>query len=386
MSQRKQVPPPSPLRANIVCQGDSLTDPAGLVPAFARWTEGLQKRLEAAGASVVVRNIAQSGARTDDGGTTGGSGKQMLYRFMPFGPDALRPIKPDIAILWGGTNDWRSVSSLTSSGTTATATVTGHGWSTGMLADVLGATPSGYNVEGVSLTSTNANTLTFPVASGLSSPATGTITLRLQTQRNLRAMIKWVRFGCIGAYRSEADLPASGQPGDRYVVLYDTSSTGGVAAGSGQTTTVTGSVSSDDPTVWEYRNGRAGVAGWGRIAKVGTAYDSARGCNRIIVVGNHYLNYSSGGDTVGTPLAVYDDVSGIRSQQAAAATAEGVVFANLYNFLKARIQAGTDTQGDYAWHYADSNIHLNAYGNDLVAELLYQTIAAQSGWVSALTT
>lgn len=385
MSQRPKLRLPVAPRKNIVCQGDSLTDPAGLVPASVRWTESLQLRLEAAGASVAVRNIGQSGARTDDGGTTGGTGKQMLYRFMPFGLDGLHPVIPDVAILWGGTNDWRSISSLTSSGSTATATVSAHAWSTGMLADVLGATPSGYNVEGVSITNGGASTITFTVPAGMASPATGTITLRLQTKRNLRAMVKWVRFGCIGAYRSQTDLPAAGLPGDRYVVLYDTSSTGGAAAQSQQTATVTGSVASDDPTVWEYRNGKSGVAGWGRIAKVGTAYDSARGCNRIVIVGNHYLNYSSGGDQLATPLAVYDDVTGIRSQQAAAATAEGVVFANLYDFLKSRIEAGTDTQGDYAWHYADGNVHLNAYGNNLVAEHLYQTIAAQSGWVSALS-
>lgn len=384
MSQRPQLRRPVPLRANIVCQGDSLTDPVGLLPAYARWTEGLQRRLEAAGASATVRNIGQSGARTDDGGTTGGTGKQMLCRFMPFGLDTLHPIIPEIAILWGGTNDWRSISSLTSAGAVATATVAAHAWTTGMLADVIGATPAGYNVEGVSITNGGTNTITFPVPSGMASPATGTITLRLQTKRNLRAMIKWLRFGCIGAYRSQADLPAAGLPGDRYVVLYDTSSTGGAEAQSGQAATVAGSVAADDPTVWEYRNGKAGAAGWGRIAKVGTAYDPDRGCDRVVVVGNHYLNYSSGGDTLSTPVAVYDDVTGIRAQQAAAAAAEGVVFADLYTFLKARIQAGLDVQGDYAWHFANSNIHLNAYGNDLVAECLYQVVAGQSGWIDAL--
>lgn len=384
MTQTLAYPSYSKRRPVIVCQGDSLTDPVGLQPGYTRWTEELRRRLEAGGKSAVVRNIAQTGARTDDGGVTGGSGKQMLNRFAPFGVDVLRPTIPDIAILWGGANDVRSVSALSQSAGVASATVASHGWATGMLADVYGATPSGYNVSGVSLTSANANTLTFAVDSGLSTPAGGSPVIRLQTRRNLRAMVKWLKFGCRGCYRSQADLPAGGANGDRYVVLNDTSSTGGQAALTGQAATISGAATAGDPTVWEYRNGRTGELGWGRIAVAGTPYDAARGCNRIVIMGQHYLNWSSGGDALASPYALWDASTGIRAEQSAAAAAEGVVYGDLYAYLRQRIVDGKDVQGDYAWHYANSDVHFSQYGASLVADYLMGLIAVQDGWLGAL--
>lgn len=70
-----------------------------------------------------------------------------------------------------------SVSSLTSAGTTATATtLVNHGYLTGEWVNIAGATPSGYNGR-VKITVTGAKTFTYTVANGLATPATGTITV-----------------------------------------------------------------------------------------------------------------------------------------------------------------------------------------------------------------
>jgi hypothetical protein len=68
-----------------------------------------------------------------------------------------------------------TLTSLTQTGGTATATKVAHGFTAGQTVTIAGATPSGYNVTAVIAVPT-ADTFTFAVSSGLSSPATGTIT------------------------------------------------------------------------------------------------------------------------------------------------------------------------------------------------------------------
>ncbi len=69
----------------------------------------------------------------------------------------------------------KSVTSLTQSLGVATAVCATHGYSDGDPVVVAGATPSGYNGT-QNITFVDANTFTYPVSSGLASPATGTIT------------------------------------------------------------------------------------------------------------------------------------------------------------------------------------------------------------------
>jgi hypothetical protein len=71
--------------------------------------------------------------------------------------------------------DTKTVTSLTSASTTATATVTSHGYTTGDSITIIGATPAGYNGT-FTVTNTGTNTFTYPVVAGLATPATGTIT------------------------------------------------------------------------------------------------------------------------------------------------------------------------------------------------------------------
>ena len=63
---------------------------------------------------------------------------------------------------------------IVSAAGTATATCTAHGFTTGDVVDISGATPAVYNGPHT-ITVTGANAFTFSVAAGTASPATGTI-------------------------------------------------------------------------------------------------------------------------------------------------------------------------------------------------------------------
>lgn len=379
MVRRIQTNFPRANSKTIMCQGDSLTDPlTNMGPEWSRWTNILQAKIKAAGGIATVCNIARSGTRTDDGGLSGGQGLQMLYRFTPY----LRGI-PDVVIIWAGTNDWRSVTTATQSGTTVTLNSPGHAWTTGNqgLADIYGANQAGYNQKGVTLTVVDVDNLSYTAPAGLTTPATGNIVVRMQTQLNLQAMIKWVKFGCKGAYRSQADLPADGLKGQRYVVLNDTSTTGGQVGWVGDSPTITGTATASDPTVWEYRNGRTGELGWGRIANASTTPDTV---TRILILGNHYLNYSSNGDTLSTPYYWFDNITGVRSCQIAASTNENVPYLDQYTIYRNRIVNGLDVQGDFAWHIADHNEHSSEYGHAIIADNVYNELVSL-GWISAIS-
>lgn len=108
----------------------------------------------------------------------------------------------------------------------------------------------------------------------------------------------------------------------------------------------------------------------------------ASGCSRNVILGLHYYNYTALADTTSVELAANATLRGL---QRAAATASGAVYCDLYAYMRALILAGTVTQGSFSWHVADSNLHLNAYGEGIVADAVLQTIQAQTGWIAALT-
>jgi hypothetical protein len=76
-----------------------------------------------------------------------------------------------------------SVSSLTRSSFTVTVTTfTAHNFVTGDYVEILGATPTDYNLDNVAITVTDSTTFTFTVDDDtLTSPATGTITVKSNT-------------------------------------------------------------------------------------------------------------------------------------------------------------------------------------------------------------
>jgi len=117
------------------------------------------------------------------------------------------------------------------------------------------------------------------------------------------------------------------------------------------------------------------------LTEVGNALRAA-GCTRIVYGLMHYYNYSAGGDTHSVPLAA--NVTMRSLQTAAAAAVTGAATCNFWTWMDNLIQTGAATQGSYSWHVLDSNVHLNAAGELILAQALYATIAAQTGWLAAL--
>ena len=105
-------------------------------------------------------------------------------------------------------------------------------------------------------------------------------------------------------------------------------------------------------------------------------YVKNAGCKRVMIVGMHYFNFSTGADTTSVQLARN---AGLRTKQQAAATATGSVYVDLYAWMAALITAGTYTQGDFGWHLADSDQHLNLAGQTILADAIEAAITAQ-GW------
>lgn len=120
-------------------------------------------------------------------------------------------------------------------------------------------------------------------------------------------------------------------------------------------------------------------------------------CGRFLIGNTQYLNYSaSQGDTLATPSAVY---ATLRPFQAAAVTllqgkGLNVALADIYGYMRTRIVNGDwftfrqtaykAIQGDGAWHFADTNQHLNPLGNAIVAMGMLSAIQSQPGWLDAL--
>lgn len=204
-----------------------------------------------------------------------------------------------------------------------------------------------------------------------------------QTQTNVEAMILALKHGAVGrgaglgtgvTVANPAALPANGRAGERYVVLADDSTTGGI------TPVVAGAVAADANgqkfSVWENRNPLAGVFGWGRVAVPATAPTVVK---RHVVVSPPYRNFTAGGDTPTTPVAAN---VGVRTALAAAVAGQNVVvggkpsviYCDLYAFMRARIVAGTDLDFSAvaysqarSWHYIQNNQHYSAYGHHLQA-------------------
>lgn len=409
MSSSARYIPPASQRMNkhlIVCLGDSQTDPEddqGL--SRTQWTAVLERRLRTSGGLVRVADYARAGAKTDAITTTG-----MVNRLVPFQQwfkRAGQVVIPDLAIILAGGNDSRLISGVTLSGTTATYTSTAHGYLNGNAVSVVGFDQAGYNVTFAVVQ--NVTTNTFDIPNIVGSPATpGTSTgsggkawAYLDTTTNIRAMIRFYGFGCRNVYSSQTLLPVGGIDGQRHVVLYDTSTTGGKLPTNAATQlpNITGAVTGE-PTVWEYRSGQQGnnggaatigEAGWGRV---GTHQTTPTHVQRFLIPNSFYQNLSSGGDNysggVLTELYNYSssNAAGVRSLQRAAATLENspnVVFLDAFTYFKNYIVNGTYVQGQGEWNVSNANQHLSELGHSMQADCLHQAILGQQDWLKALS-
>lgn len=115
------------------------------------------------------------------------------------------------------------------------------------------------------------------------------------------------------------------------------------------------------------------------------------GTGYVLVVSPQFLNYTSGGEATGGTkpsgayAAVYDAQVAAVAALAAANPTKAIVFCDLWDFMRDRIVAGTDTLASASWHYAGTNQHFNAYGHTVVADAVEARVLAQSGWGAALT-
>lgn len=106
-------------------------------------------------------------------------------------------------------------------------------------------------------------------------------------------------------------------------------------------------------------------------------YAQGKGCDKILIAGNHYWNWTSGGDTTSVELPRN---ATLRTKQEAAATAASAVYVDLYEHMRQLILAGTYTQGDNGWHSSANNQHLNEAGQQILADAFTVAMQAQ-GWL-----
>jgi lysophospholipase L1-like esterase len=120
------------------------------------------------------------------------------------------------------------------------------------------------------------------------------------------------------------------------------------------------------------------------------------GCERVIVCATHYINFDtgSGGDNTSGALtsAPSGDRATLRTAQNSAYTALAaanpgkVAWCDLWQYMHDYLAANPTHIGvDTYYHVAASNIHLNAVGEQLVADALLATVQAQDGWLDALS-
>lgn len=191
-----------------------------------------------------------------------------------------------------------------------------------------------------------------------------------QTTANVETAILWSLWGCAGYAATESALPSGSPPGERRVVAAD--STHGNAH-----------------AVWKAVDLRGGTDGWRYLAGLGDEADG--GCPKILVVGMHYRNFYAAPKDVTTGGVTtweqhYEDTR-VALQAAVTACAvgnAGVVYWNIGQVFAQRIIDGLDTQGSFSWHPADGNQHLNAYGNQIAAQAVYDELS-DLGWLEALT-
>lgn len=111
------------------------------------------------------------------------------------------------------------------------------------------------------------------------------------------------------------------------------------------------------------------------------------GCDKVLVINTQYLNFSTGGDTTTDPYDTYATLRGFQVEAVSSFATSNpgqVVLVDLYGYMKSLIVNGTETQGSFSWHVADSNQHLNLLGNTYVHNIVLSTLQAQDGWIADL--
>lgn len=200
------------------------------------------------------------------------------------------------------------------------------------------------------------------------------------TTTNIVCCIQAARFGAVNWAATETDLPSLQQAGTRFVVRVDGGSNGGAAAFAGYTATITGAGNAAMGNIWECRNANAGTNGWGRIATVAT---TPTHCQRFVVVGMGYQNFTSGGDNGATPSS-YPGIRGAQQRAVTYVNNSNVIYYDLYAAMYNLIVIGQVTQSSGSWHRNGTNQHYNEVGESYIGQFYASVINAQSGWLASL--
>lgn len=110
--------------------------------------------------------------------------------------------------------------------------------------------------------------------------------------------------------------------------------------------------------------------------------------SKVIICLVHYNNYTADGSATELPEGAtlllhnaqkqaYTDLSALYPGD--------IAYCDFYAYMRNLIDTGVVAQGDWsAWNVADKNVHLNANGQNVLADALLATIQAQTGWITLL--
>lgn len=107
---------------------------------------------------------------------------------------------------------------------------------------------------------------------------------------------------------------------------------------------------------------------------------AALGYTRQVIGRKHYLNFTSGGDTLSAQQSLAAETRA--AQDAAIAGIAGCIIADFYTHMRDLIVTGTYEQGDHLWHVDATDSHLNAVGEGILADCIMAAIPAD--WLAAL--
>lgn len=121
----------------------------------------------------------------------------------------------------------------------------------------------------------------------------------------------------------------------------------------------------------------------------------AKGTNFIVVIGQHYKNWSSGGDTTTTQEATYAGLRTAQQNAVAALVAAGInaIYADMYAIMRGLIVDGTETQGSNCWSAVANNQHLSSKrtrdgvhdgGHDVIGKAVAAAITGNAAMKTAL--
>lgn len=88
----------------------------------------------------------------------------------------------------------------------------------------------------------------------------------------------------------------------------------------------------------------------------------AKGILNIVVIGQHYKNWTAGGDTTTTQETTYASLRVAQQNAVTSLVSAGInaIYVDMYSIMQALIVAGTETQGSNCWSAVTNNQHLNS--------------------------